>query len=391
MDVLQSYAHMIFDANCYFDYILWQVKLHQRQPNVSAVLSPYFSRDVSVFLYETFALTKQSSTIPLGDETLREFYKNLAVMRNSVHQLVTRDKDFVDESGRIANSTGLLQSVFKTNTGGLISLFAKDIGLTKARISENDLWISSTLFPWFLLDRTSLVDHNGLVRSKIIKHNALISSTIKSIVEKLNLETADAFKVSLQLPLLTFDEKAIFHEDIKLSQLEKQTGFPLELTYTLLLIADEIGAFLFLINYIIDKHSAFVDNNTLFFLTRMISIRYDEVFDTLWKFRNRADYKSNITERFDAELQKRNIIPQEKALRTFARNLRNSIHYENTPWCPSVNGSTVDYVPAFLQIVAGGEWPNTYLDSFVSMEEQLERLYSYLMDFFNITGSLVDM
>jgi len=391
MDALQSYAHLIFDANCYYELVLWIVKLHQNQPKLSSVLSPYFSRDLSVFLHESFALTKQSSPESIEDVTMQEFYRDLEVMRNNVHQLVTRDKKFANESERIVASTEMLQSVFKTNSNGLQSIFAKDIGLTKARVSGNELWVASTLFPWFLLDRTSMVDQDGPIGTKVIAHSALTSGTIKAITETFNAKTADAFKVSLHLPLHRFDENCIFHEDIKLSQLEKQTEFPLELTYTLLLIADEIGSFLFLINYIIDKQGAFTDDSTLFFLTRMIAIRYDEVFDTLWKFRNREDYKSSITKSFDAELQRLNIIPQNESLRSFASNLRNSIHYANTPWCPSVNKGVVDHIPAFMQIVADGEWPSLYLDSFMAMEEQLKKLYSYLMVFFNITGSFVDM
>lgn len=285
----------------------------------------------------------------------------------------------------------MLQSVFKTKNYGLKSIFAKDIGLTKARVGGSELWVASTLFPWFLLDRTSMVDQDGPIGTKVKEHNALTAATIKEITETLNLETADKFKVSLNLPFLQFDEKCVYHEDVKLSQLELQTGFPLELTYTLLLIADEIGSFLFFINYIIDKVDAFSDDNTLFFLTRMIAIRYDEAFDTLWKFRNREDYKSSITKRFDNELQIRNIVPQDESLRSFAKNLRNSIHYANTSWSPSLKNGVVEYIPAFLEIVADGIWPDIYLDSFAAMEEQLKKLYSYLMDFFNIMGSFVDM
>lgn len=101
MDEFQSYAHLIFDANCYFDLIIWLVKLHLNQPKLSSVLSPFFSRDLSVFLHETFVLTKQSAPESGEDKTIQEFYKDLEVMRNNVHQLVTRDKKFADESERL--------------------------------------------------------------------------------------------------------------------------------------------------------------------------------------------------------------------------------------------------------------------------------------------------
>lgn len=391
MDALQSYSHMIFDANCYFDYVKWLVALYKTAPSLCAVVSPYFSRDMAVFLYEAFALVGKDGIISNGDETMHDFYVDLEIMRNNIHQLVTRDKKFADESERITVSTEQLQSVFKTNADGLVSLFAKDIGLTRAKTAEGDLWIASTLFPWFLLDRTSMVDKDGPIGEKVKAHSTLMSATIKAIVEKLNEHTDDAFVASLSLPLRNINESALYHEDITLSKIEKKTGFPLELTYTLLLIADEIGEHLFLTNYVLDKSLAFQDDVTLFFLTKLLAIRYDEVFDTLWKFRNRSDYKSDATDRLDIELHQRGVLPQKETLRDFAKALRNSIHYKDTPWCPTVSNGKIDYIPAFLHLISGGDWPSTYLVYYSDMESQLRSLYTYLMEFFDIKGTYVEM
>jgi hypothetical protein len=191
--------------------------------------------------------------------------------------------------------------------------------------------------------------------------------------------------------LAKFDSSTIYHEDIKLSQLEAQTGFPLELTYTLLLIADEIGEQLFFTNNVVDKKSAFQDDCTLFFLTKMIAMCYDEVFDTLWRFRNGKDYKNSKTSLFDSQLQTFGIVPQKEELRDFGRKLRNSIHYKNCSWVPHVEGHQVNHIPAFLDIVGAKKWPQDYLSAYHEMEEQLNKLYAYLMEFFNIEGVHVNI
>jgi hypothetical protein len=218
-----------------------------------------------------------------------------------------------------------------------------------------------------------------------------MSAFTKGLTESLNAQTGDTSTVSLMFPFKSEQMPPLFYEDIKLSQIEKQTGFPIELTYTLLLIADEIGQTLFFVNHLVDKDLAFRDGPTLFFLTRLMAIRYDEIFDTLWKFRNRRDYDNSSTDLFESQLNQLEIVPQNKKLRDFGKALRNSIHYERTPWALDVQDSRIDYVTAFLRIVDGVNWPIDYIISFHDMESQLEKLYYYLIGFFDIKGTPVDI
>jgi hypothetical protein len=387
----ERYAHLTFDANCNLSFIKWMIELHNKYPDISPILSPYFTRDISVFLFEAFKLLEKDAADSAADESLAEFRSNLRIMRNNMHQLVTRDKEFKDESERINTSTEQLRSLFKTSNSGAVSLFSHDIGLARAKIPEESYWITSTLFAWFLLDRTTMINQDGPIGEKIQEHSAIITQFIGGLSEALNLQTGNMLETSLVLPFNGDQMPTIFHEDIKLSQIEKRTGFPIELTYTLLVIADEIGQTLFFVNYLIDKEAAFQDDHTLFYLTRLMAIRYDEIFDTLWKFRNRSDYKSTSTELFDLQLTQLGIVPQKQDLRDFGKALRNSIHYERTPWPLDNDGSQAGYVNVFLKITDGVNWPTDYIIPFLDMENQLEKLYYYLIGFFDIKGVPVDV
>ena len=391
MNPLNSFAQLAFDSNCILSLIYWQIRLHERHPNISSLLSPYVSRDLAVFLYEAFLLLERDSENSKDEDSLLEFREDIRIMRNNIHQLVTRDKKFTMESERIYTSTEQLQSIFKTNQGNILSLFAHDIGLTKASTPEGELLIATTLFPWFLLDRTSMVDETGPIGSRIRDHSFTTKEIVKAFTDVLNIDTGNAFEVSLNLPLAEFDESMIYHEDIKLAQIQRRTVFPKELIYSLMLILDEIGEFLFFSNYIVNKNAALQDDCTLFFLTKALAVRYDEAFDTLWRFRNKKDYRSDATELLNSQLAEHILTPQKKSLRDFGKRLRNTIHYNNTSWNPAINGNSVDHVPAFLEVVGAQKWPDDYLSKYNEMEKELQKLHSYLSGLFNIKGARVDM
>jgi hypothetical protein len=88
---LNSYAQLAFDSNCNLSLIYWHINLRERHPNISSLLLPYFSRDLAVFLYEAFSLFERDLDSLEDDLSLLKFRKDIQIMRNNIHQLVTID------------------------------------------------------------------------------------------------------------------------------------------------------------------------------------------------------------------------------------------------------------------------------------------------------------
>ena len=303
---------MFFEADAYMAITMQVLSISvletvdkEKMNGLTSFLTTGLNLDLSIFIWEALKLEPDL----LMPEDKVKYYENLKCIRDNVHtyfkhggfdkkahKIVQNDlieykmlePDFLDP---LRSDIALLYEVRESGNVLLGSDYFLKHCIFESEV-KNEKWTGEIFQDYSsLLTRSlnNLIEHN---RYKSIKFNCPMNETTPKILFK------------------DFRSEKLFDDTLGLSEAEQMR---------LILMLFQLSYGILLINYIINISET--DNNALFcFLIKVLAIKYDESvdnFESMFRYSKNKEVLKNCF-----------ILSSDSELRSFAQNLRNTIHYQ---------------------------------------------------------------
>lgn len=133
-------------------------------------------------------------------------------------------------------------------------------------------------------------------------------------------------------------------------------------------------------DYLIDFDESIKKDVILFFFTKYIAIKYDEIKDAIDKLIKSKDFGKN-KDKFMKKYAKLNVFKND--IFEFGRDLRNSIHItEIAKYSINLDGDyedsiAIDLTDLFLKITKSEKWPDDYVVMLNRMRSDLDIILAF--------------
>jgi hypothetical protein len=347
-------------------------------PIISSLLSTVVIRECTVFVKEMIDF-EQNLKSAVEDSTSKLFQNSFPVIRDKIHYFPSQPFSYDTEKETYANIIDGIQQHFLTRPKDDIYHLRNDLSYIKS----NGLIYCSSVDMYALTHGTSIVK-DGEVHGRAIMQFCQDLASIISNVQRGFSATEVSKLISLHDLSPKHDLDFVFYngkfdmavETIKCSEF---------ITALALRMLNDIGT----IRFIVEK--GFNDNwsntNMLYFIVRLIAIRFDEISDALYKIEN--DFPNEETSKFINLLKNNEVLPFPENIRKVAKRLRNSIHYnaQSEIWTVDLSKPFYWYECFLKQANTKNRTFNVYPDDFITLKnemmEHLNKLHQLLSNTFD--------
>lgn len=368
---------LIWDCEFYYNLLTGFIKTNDNK--ISTLLSSIILRECTVFVMETMSYVPDIEEAVLNDIS-KLFRDSYPIIRDRIHYFTSQPFDYIVEKTIAENAIQKVQEYFLTRPVDDISAFRYDISYLKF---EDKIYLSSIDIS--LLLEGTLIENNGqIIGPALEKYSSDLASIISSLKNGFsNAKLKDIIKLENLIPnKINFD---IEFFNGKFDTAVERSRESRHLTVILLRFISDIGSLKYLVNKLFKPE--WEETYYLYFFTRLIAIRFDEISDAIYEIEN--NFPKNETDNFISVLREKNIYPFPKDLRLIAKKLRNSIHYNSSSEIWNIDFSKTFYwydnflKQASTNIFKFTSWPNDYLVIKDRMLAHLELLHVWLTDMFD--------
>lgn len=303
-------------GDCEFYYNLIKGFTQIKNYNITGLLSPFILSECTVFVHEALSYLNMEKVV--SKDTSKLFKDSYHVIRNRIHYFPSKPFDFSFEKENSENMIRKIQSHFLTRP--VDNLYSLRYDLSYGKI-ENKIYFSN-IDIYSLLNGTNIEKNGNIIGDALKQYCKDLSSIISSIRQGI-VDSSSNFTIKLNDLCLNTTDFNIEYFDGKFDIATKSLGFSEYITLIALRFLNNIGSLIYVVNKLFDLQ--WIDTYYLYFFTRLIAIRFDEISDAIYRIEN--DFPPDISGDFITLLKSKNIYPFPDDLRSSARKLRNSIHY----------------------------------------------------------------
>jgi len=369
---------LIWDCEFYYRLLISISKI--KDNGISTLLSSIILREFTVFIQE---MSKYAPDIEKAilEDTSKVFKDSYQSIRDRIHYFTSQPFDYLAEKSNAENIIQNLQAHHLTRPIDSLSAFRYDLSYIKV---GNMVYFSS-LDVNMLACGTPLEKDGRIIGDVLKQYSTDLSSIIANIKRGFTVSEIDGL-INLGDLCLNGAASNIEFYDGKFDVAVSRSGFPEYLTAISLRILSDVGS----LRYMVEELFAdeWVNTYHLYFFTRLIAIRFDEISDAIYVIDK--DFPGDESNAFIELLKTNGIYPFPDDIRLIAKKLRNSIHYN-----PSGEIWSIDFNKSFYwhqnflkqastksSLLAN--WPDDYLilkDKMLAHLELLHKLLSEIYDF----------
>ncbi len=349
-------ANNQIDLFCYYNYAEMFLNVARNDESLFTYMAPIFIRDLSVFLFETIKMYGFGYNFVIDNILNNEFYNDLKYIRNRIklHKKGGNKED-------INSIIFMMQDKYKTNKKDFLYIFRND---TSMFYQNGKRFVGSDFYTYYIFGKLT----NKMINPAILKDFSFyITNSIKKLYD---ITICDENKKNLSQKFLKAKNEynlSIEFKDEKIDKIIKNSEFNKVITFESILIIQEISFIEILLCYILDIE-LITSELFLYFIVKQISIKFDEIFDSLFNIiKNMKEGK-----KLEKILLENNILPLNKEIQEFARNLRNNIHYINYDW--DIKEGLISIGDLFNNQAKVDNWGDSYLVQFDKMFKLISNL-----------------
>ena len=367
---------MVWDCEFYYELLISITKVET--PKVMAFLSSLLLRELTVFVQEMFRFVPQVEKAFL-ESSSKLFQKTYPIIRDRIHYFTSQPFDYENEKLMAESMLERVQSSFLTRPKDDTYQMRYDLLYLKV---ENVLCACS-IDLYSLVNGTD-IEKNGKVINEVVKQYVIDLSSVISNVRR-GFSSRKLSKIFSLSSLCIENITSIELYNGKFDVAVSKSGFSDYLTIILLRLFSDIGSLLYFIKklFVSDWENTYY----LYFFTKLIAIRFDEISDAIYKIE--TEFPTDESSAFMELVKSQNIYPFPEDLRLVAKRLRNSIHYNprNEIWNIDLS-KTFYWYDNFLKQASTKDlplknWPNDYFVLKDRMLTHLELLHTQLATVFD--------
>ncbi len=348
----------------------------------SSLISPLFSQDMSVFVYEFIKFLKYFN-VPIKEyyeDFSEDFFNRLKVVRHNIHLYNT--KGSYKEKGMQIIYKQLFQ--FGLDKWHFLNFLKKDISIIY-KIADTKKILLGTDYTSKHIFEENRTTWSGKQRKQFAYEISYIITKLSQSI-KLKFEQGDELPNMdilrtrpFQIELFDCKSSVIF-SDLPLSKIT---------AFRILLILTSISYASCIIEIHIDQSKVTKDIGWLCFLTKWIAIKYDEAFDSLQNLLKYIDEEEKTI--INLKLKEYNIDLCKLKYRSVARKLRNMLHYSKneTPLQKDSEGTIIVDIFHIYAINSGLANTHEFNDAFLGIQTELHKLEICLRSLFNNIGKKI--
>jgi hypothetical protein len=274
-----------------------------------------YCQDASVFLFESIKHFSILAPEAINSFTDHPLFPELVIMRNNIHTYFK--KGGFSEKTKCITESKLKE--YKLDKVNFLSFLRNDVSLVFHIKNQSRHLIGSDNYISHCIYESENKNWKG---SDYRNFAEFLASSIMGIAS-----TVD--EMPYQLPELTFFEQMPLIElfDYKSADLANCSAVTPNSTFRLLLILYQISYILILIEDIADYERIVQDDLWACFIIKLIAIKYDESFDNLYSLLRFSTEEDKLC--LKEYCMKEELCFDNLKARTFAQNLRNTLHYQN--------------------------------------------------------------
>lgn len=370
-----------FENICYFELIkqfinIYSIKkkpvIYGNEEGLCAYLSIGLQLDLSVFLYESIKHMNMIFPKEFDAFISAPEFKNLEKVRNNVHTFFKKG-NFAKKAEEIIENN-LVE--YKLKKHDIFFILRNDISLAFEILNHKRQLVGSDYFVQHCLFECNGEQWSG---KDYMNYANYLSANIKKIAETTDesvyqLKPLFINKVQPQIELFDYKSDNLFLE----SELSNVS------TFRIMLILFQISYGVMLVEKVLALKSYDSDDLWICFFTKLLSIKYDESIDNLCsmlKYASKDDktvLKSNLSA-FNFDIN-------HLAARDFARNLRNTIHYQNIHYYPQfLSEKTIrDYIITIYLSNSNVETIEEFKDKAQKMFDEMKILQAVIRKVMNV-------
>lgn len=353
-------ANNELDLFCYYNYALMFLKVSKKDENLGTYLSTIFIRDLSVFLFETTKMYRYGYNKNIDEIIDNMFYNDLKYIRNRIK--LHKKNGNKKEIDSILNT---MQIEYKTKPKDFLYSLRSDISMF---YHDNKRFIGNNFYSYYVFGKLT----NKMSNPEILKDFSYYIS--RSIQKLYNVIIREENKKSLGENFIkekNHYDLSISFIDEKIDVIIKNSKFNKVITFEIFLIIQEISFIEILLIYIFDIESI-TSTLFLYFIVKQIAIKFDEIFDSIFNMINHMEEGKKL----EKILLEEKILPLNLNTQSFAKNLRNNIHYIEYDW--NVNEGLINLENIFENQAKVTNWKKSYLTQFGNMMDTLSKLSNVL-------------
>lgn len=261
---------LLFDSEFYYKLLLFFVEI--KDSSIMSLLSSSFIRQFAVFIHEMSVYV--NAEILSGTSNL--FQNTNEIIRNRVHYFSNKPFAYLTEKTAVDEMIYQIQSAFLTRPKDNLYAFRHDISYIKVK----DKLIYSNVEIYSLLTGTPL-ERKGQIEGQAIRQYCTDVASVISSFKKGFSDTEIGSLIFLENFKFAPEFSTIQFFDAKFDDAVQKSGFSNHMTTILLKMLSDVGVLLYFINDLLDP--CWVDTFHLYFLTRQIAIRFDEISDAIYQ------------------------------------------------------------------------------------------------------------
>lgn len=309
---------LLWDCEFYYKLITGFIEANDNR--TSTLLSAIILRECTVFIQE------MSLYLPIIEEAILSDCSNLfknsyQIIRNRVHYFTSQPFDYLTEKSNAENMIRKIQKHSLTRPVDDMSAFRYDLSYIKV---ENMLCFSN-IDVAILFEGTSIENKGNIIGHALKQYSTDLARIISSMKQGI-ANTDLKYIIKLEDLIPNNEEFTVEFFDGKFDVAVEKQGFTEFLTIISLRILSDIGSLQYMVSKLFDAE--WRDSYHLYFFTRLIAIRFDEISDAIYKID--TDFPEGEAVEFISSLKSRNIYPFPEDIRLIAKKMRNSIHYNSS-------------------------------------------------------------
>jgi hypothetical protein len=338
---------------------------------VSAMLSSVVTRECTVFIKEAMSFEKSlEKAVRKGSSKL--FKSSFPIIRDKIHYFPSQPFSYEVEKGIYATVVGEIQQRFRTRPKDDMYHLKNDLSYVKS----NGLIYCSSIDMYALTFGTAIMK-DGSIHGRANKQYSQDLSSLISSIQK-GFSSTDAGKIIHLQDLSPKHNLDVVFYNGKFDVAVDAIGCSDFITTLALRLLNDTGTIRFI------AETGFNDNwsdtNMLYFIVRLIAIRFDEISDALYRIEN--DFPNEEASAFIKLLKDNDILPFPDKIREVAKRLRNSIHYnhQNEIWSIDLS-KTFYWYECFLKQASTRKYTfNVWPDDFISLKNEMIKYLNKLQE-----------
>ena len=365
--------------DCEFHYKLLSSIIKISDSKVSALLSSIILRECTVFVQEMSKYIPSMEEIILTD-TSKVFSDSYRLIRDKIHYFSSQPFCYSTEEAIAKSVARRMQLYYLTRPIDDMSVFRYDLSYVKV----DDVIYSSSMDIHMLIDGTP-IEKNGKILPDVLRQYCKDLASLISSVRQGFVGTNLDEMIHLDDFCLSSERTNVELFDGKLDVAVRKSGFSEYLTILSLRFLSDLGSLIYMIKKLFTDD--WINSHYLYFLARLIAIRFDEISDAVYRIDK--DFPNDEAIDFINLLKANDIYPFPEDLRLVAKRLRNSIHYNSSSEIWSLNFNKSFYwhenflKQARTKSSSFTNWPDDYLILKDQMLTHLELLHNLLSSIFD--------